>query len=263
MDQTAPQPARTEDPEPSQDRPGTVVPSCIAMVLSVVRVLLSYGRHLDEILLDRASHPKFPTLAARFGTHDLRRIAAHIRRGILRAMMLQRHLLARAAQGRDIVPTPPPAPADPEAIEALDMKFRTQSQPRPTRRRPETDPDDPLNFSNLSLRRLEAQVRRRSISRTIADICADLGVTPSGCDGAFWNEIYQTLSEFGGSFEHLFGIQERRREAFQRERDKLPNIWTREWRDQPREAIRQVLGYLIGEPPPRGPPDPLLATAPP
>jgi hypothetical protein len=262
MDQTAPHSARTEPPAPPQEeRPSIAMPSCIAAILSVVRVLLGYGKHLDETLPNRTAHPRFPTLAAGFGTHDLRRILAHVQRGILRAMMLERYLLARAAQGRDIEPTEPPAPAEPADIEAMEMKLRAPSQPRKTPRGPSTDPDDPLNFSMPTLQELEAQVRRRSVGRTIADICMDLGVTPSSCEGGFWHEIYQTLSHFGGKFEHFFGVQERRREAFQQERDKLPETWTWDWRDRPKDAIRQILGYLLGEPPPRGPPIPQLLTA--
>lgn len=261
MNQTAPHPARTDPPDPAQGRPGAAVPSCIAMVLDVVRVLLGYGRYLDETLPDRASHPRFPTLATGFGTHDVRRILAHVQRGILRAMMLQRYLRARAQQGRDIVPATHREPADPAAIEAMDMRLPTPSQPRTRQRRGRIDPDDPLYFSMPTMKELEFQVRRRSIGRTIAEICADLGVTPSACDGGFWNEIYQTLTDFGGNFQRLFELQQRRRETFQRERDKRPDTWAFDWRDRPREAIRQVLGFLIGEPPPRDPPVPRPAAA--
>ena len=261
MDHTAPHSARTEPPAPSQeDRAATAMPTCIAAILSVVRVLLGYGKHLDQTLPNRTDHPRFPTLAAGFGTHDVRRILAHVQRGILRAMMLQRYLLARAAQGRDIEPTEPPVPAEAADIEAMEMKLRPPSQPR-AKSAQKTDPDDPLNFTMPTLEELEAQIRRRSVGRTIADICMDLGVTPSGCEGGFWYEIYQTLSHFGGKFEHLFGVQQSRKEAFQKERDKLPETWTFDWRERPKEAIRQILGYLLGETPPRGPPIPQLLTA--
>ncbi len=124
MDRTAPHSARTDAPHPPKGRAAKAVPTCIAAILSAVRVLLGYGKHLDQTLPEQAAHPRFPTLAAGFGTHDIRRILAHVQRGILRAMMLQRYLLARAAQGRDIEPTAPAGPADPENIEALDIKLR-------------------------------------------------------------------------------------------------------------------------------------------
>ena len=231
---------------PPQDRP---VPPCIAFVLHVVRVLLRYGRQLDETLPTKADHPRFPTLAAGFGTHDVRRILAHIQRGILRAMMLERFLLARAAQGRDIEPIHPPEPAEPAEIDALDLKLRPPSQPR-AKPAQKADPDDPMQFAMPTLKELESQVRRRAVGTTIAEICMDLGITPTSCDGQTWDEILQTLTHFGANLEQFFAVQNRRRETFQNERDKRPETWTFGLRDRPREAIRQILGYLLGETPP-------------
>ena len=249
MHPTEPIPQPTNQPEPPK-----ALPTHIATFLNLVRTLLGYAKHLDQTLTKQAVHPRFPTLAIGFGTHDFRRIAAHIQRGILRAMMLERFLLARAAQGRDIDPTPPAEPAEPADIEALDIKLRTPVEnptPRPKpERRLSTDPDDPLNFSMPTLKELEAQIRRRSIGRTIADICLDLGIGPSICDGAFWQDIYDALWHFGGSFEQLCGTQTKRQEAFQLERDQRPDTWTWEIWDRPKEAIRQMLGCLLGEPPP-------------
>jgi hypothetical protein len=30
----------------------------------------------------------------------------------------------------------------------------------------------------------------------------------------------------------------------------MPDTWDRDWQDRPKEAIRAMLGYLLGEPPP-------------
>ena len=251
MNRTAPHSARTEHPAPPQGRAGKAVPPCIAAILSVVRVLLGYAKHLERTLPDRAEHPRFPTLAAGFGTHDMRRILDHVQRGILRAMMLQRFLLARAAQGRDIEPTEPAERANPADIEALEIKLRPPAAPREKApRRPHIDPDHPAHFHMPTLQELEAQVRRRSVGRTIAEICMDLGVAAMTCDGGFWIEIYRTMTNFGGSFERTFAVQERRRAAFEKERSKLPHTWKFDWRDRPQDAIRQLLGTLLGEPPP-------------
>ena len=244
MHQTAP----TTDLIP-KDPP--VLP-CIAALLHIVRVLLGYGKKLDETIPQHATHPRFPTLAAGFGTHDIRRILGHIQRGILRAMMLERYLLARAAQGRDIDPVEPPGPAEPAEIEALELKLRTPSQPRAASHRPPVaDPDDPMHFAIPSLQELESQVRRRSVGRTIAEICMDLGVTASFCDGETWSEILEALMHFGADVEEFFDVQKRRRETFQQERDKLPETWSHDWRDRPKDVFRQILGYLIGESPPK------------
>ena len=257
MDRTAPHSARTDAPASHQeDRSGTAMPSCIATLLNVVRVLLGYGKHLDRTLPSQAEHSRFPVLATGFGTYDLRRILAHVQRGILRAMMLERFLLARAAQGRDIEPTQPPGPAEAEDIEALAMKLRPAPAPRAKAdRTPRIDPDDPVHFSMPTLKELEAQVRSRPVGQTIAEICMDLGISANVCDGAFWAEIYRAMAHFGGRFETFFGVQERRRKAFKKEREKRRDSWDRDWQDQPKESIRQLLGYVFGESPSRGPPE--------
>jgi len=259
MDTTAQHPARTDTRPPQpEDRSSTAIPTCIATILSVVRTLLGYGKHLDRTLPDCAEHRHFPSIAVGFGTHDLRRILGHVQRGILRAMMLERFLLARAAQGRDIAPTPPPGPAEPEDIEALDMKLRAPAQSRKPSvgRTPRVDPDDPMHFNMPTLKELEAQVRSRPIGRTIAEICMDLGIAANMCDGAMWNELYAAMAHFGGSFETFFTVQERRRKAFKKERERRTDNRGYDWQDRPKDAIREMLGYLLGESPPRGPPEP-------
>ena len=183
------------------------MPYYIAAILDVVRVLLGYGKHLDQTLAGQAAHPRFPSLAGGFGTHDMRRILLHVQRGILRAMMLERYLLARAAQGRDIEPTQPANRAEPTDIEALDIKLPPPVQPRTTPRAtpkpaPRPNPDDPLHFHMPTLKELEDQIRRRSISQTIADICLDFGVTPGGCDGHFWNALYEAMTEYVNAFSY-------------------------------------------------------------
>ena len=189
-----------------------------------------------------------PVMPADAGTHDLRRILAHVQRGILRAMMLEKHLLARAAEGRDIEPTPLPEPADPDALAALNLKSRPKIEPRTKPRKPVPDPNDPLNFYIPTLEELESQVRRRSIGRTIAETCMDLGVSPASCDGAFWHELYLAMTNFGGDFHQFQEVQTSWREAFQKERDKRPDTWNWQIWDKAKDAVREMLGFLLGEP---------------
>ena len=262
MDQTAPHSARTEHLAPPQGQDGTAIPTCIGAILSLVRTLLGYAKHLDRTLPDCTEHRHFPSIAHGFGTHDLRRILGHVHRGILRAMMLERYLLARAAQGRDIEATPPPGPAEPEEIAALDIELRAPAKPRAAQLRARrVDPDDPMHFSMPTLKELEAQVRSRPIGRTIAEICMDLGIAANMCDGATWTELYAAMAHFGGSFETFFTVQERRRKAFKKERERRTDNRGYDWQDRPKDAIRELLGYLLGESPPRGPPEPEPLTA--
>ena len=190
------------------------MPSRIAAILILVRVLLGYANHLDKTLPTQIDHPRFPTLAVGWGTRDLRRILAHVHRGLLRAIMLERYLLARAA----------------------------------------ADSDDPLHFAIPSLEELETQIRRRSIGRTITEICLDLGISPTICDSDFWNMIHDTLWHYGGSFLHFNEVHTHRHEAFQKERNQRPDTWTYPLWEQPRDAIRQILGFLPGEPNATAPP---------
>lgn len=159
--------APTSEPSPSPVPPKErAVPPYIAFLLRIVDSLLRYGRQLDDVLPTKADHPRFPTLAAGFGTHDMKRILAHVQRGILRAMMLQRFLLARADRNRDIEPTRPAEPADATAIAALNLKLGSPAPPHPKPKPKKIDPDHPLHFAMPTMQELESQVRRRSGARS-------------------------------------------------------------------------------------------------
>jgi hypothetical protein len=103
---------------------------------------------------------------------------------------------------------------------------------------------------------LEAEIRRRPIGRAIADICQDLGVAPGLCVGSFWNDIFDALRCYRGNLVRLIGEMHRREARFERELDRQPALG---WPEESREAIRRVLGFLVGEPPVD--PCPALATA--
>lgn len=247
----APGPASPPDPQP--DRSGSTIPERIAALLHVVRILLGYGRHLAETVKDRAAAPSFTSIAACFGTADLAVIIAHLHRGILRAVALERVLLARAASGRDVdfvearsrVAARQPAPADAAANQPAAAPAARTAASRPSRcsRR-----DDPADFHIPTLEELEAQVRRRPLGRTIVDICLDLAVVPGFCTGPFWNALFDTMRWYGGSVTILMQERLRREEAFEQEQDRSPTrSW--DWLDQSREKIRQVLGFFIGEEP--------------
>src|SRR5580692_7547715 len=100
-----PCPAPPNDPHP--DRPGRTMPARIAALLHTVRIMLGFGRHLAETVTHRSAGPDFNPIAACFGTSRLYAILAHLQRGILRAIALERVLLARAARGQDICFTAP------------------------------------------------------------------------------------------------------------------------------------------------------------
>ena len=107
------------------------------------------------------------------------------------------------------------------------------------------DPDDQLTLGRLpSMQQLEAEVRRRPIGRTIDDICRDLGVAPSLCAGTFWNVLLSAFQRYRGNLAGF--TKEMRRRETQIEKELSAAL---AWPVETREAIRQVLGFMIGEPP--------------
>jgi hypothetical protein len=226
------------------------MPERLAALLQIVRVLLGHGRRLAETATVGATVPKFSTVAAVLGTYNLPVILARIQRGVLRLIALDNYLLARLEKGRDLAVlqprerTPDTPPAEPWPVQT----------PKP--RAPKFDPDS-LHIPTLE--ELEVEVRRRPIGRTIAYICMDLAVIPGFCTGDFWNDIFQSLQDYGGSLTTLYAVRTRREISFKRERDRRPETWDWDWRDLRRPTVRQVLGYLIGEAPTLDPPDLLEA----
>jgi hypothetical protein len=233
------------------------VPERIAALLHTVRILLGYGRHLAETIERRAAAPNFSAVAACFGTASLSVIMAHLHRGLLRAIALEQVLLERAASGRDIevvqagirTSKAPAAPlteksADPASEQPAAAPAERKTASRPARR-PGWDDD---GFYIPTLEELVAQVRRRPLGRTVVDICLDLAVMPGLCSSPFWNELFDIMHCFGGSVVALMQEKSRRQEAFAEEQDKRPGSnW--DWLDLPREAVRKVLGFFIGEDP--------------
>ncbi|HEX4367995.1 MAG TPA: hypothetical protein VH023_14250 [Rhodopila sp.] len=242
------------------------MPHNVGGLLHVARVLLGYGRHLLDTLRQRAAAPGFNSIAACFGTASLATILSHLDRGIQRAAALERFLLARAATGRDLYsveprgrapqPQPAPAAAEPE---------QPAAEPA-TRRRPR--PASPTGWTNAGFfmptpEDLDRQVRRTPIGQTIAAICRDLGVVPGFCTTHFWSDLLMVMQHYGDGLASVMQQERDHRKAFDKEEDRKPaRNW--DWLRMSRDALHQVLGFFIGEPP-VNPLDPAaaIATAPP
>jgi hypothetical protein len=256
------------------------MPARIAALLHTVRILLGFGRHLTETAKDRSASPDFNPIAACFGTSRLSAILAHLQRGLLRAAALERVLLERAAQGRDIRFTAPrgqatatpaaPAdlPADPlagQSAEAPAEQSAGQPADPPAEHRAgppaaqpaeapvarKARPSRPIGWNDPelfmpTLEEFVAQVRRRSLGRTLVDICLDLAVVPGFCSGPFWNTLFDSIDLLGGSVATLMQEKALRQEEFCKEQDKKPGSnW--DWLEMKRDALRRVLGFCIGE----------------
>jgi len=247
-------------PDPPKDRPGKPVPERIAAMLSLVAVLAEYGRHLAATIEHRAIWRGFATIAQFFGTATVPVILAHIQRGLMRAIALEHMLLRRATRGRDLAilarrirtqraeePTAPPTePGTADAILPPPTQALSAQQPEP-RPVPRHVPEQPLTFATLpSMAQVEAEVGRRPIGQTIVDICRDLGIAPTLCDGPFWNRVFMAIHSYRGSFSNIMGEMRRREKRFDHEHWQHPKLALPE---QTRDAVWRVLGFRIGEPP--------------
>ncbi len=234
--------------------------------------MLGFGRQLEATAKQRSGSSDFNAIAACFGTGRLFAIMAHLQRGILRATALENVLLARAARGRDIgvgvprrhviteltMPADPPveqsaeAPVEqlvPAPVEQLATPAEQQTEAPVVRKNPRPSLpigwDDPELFMP-TLKELEAQVRRRPLGRTLVDICLDLAVVPGFCSGPFLNELLDSIRLRGGSIGVLMVEKMHREEAFCKEQDrKVGSNW--DWQTLTQDAVRRMLGGLIGE----------------
>ena len=253
--------------DPPQDRPGKPAPVRIPEILAVLSILTTYGRHLAHTLEQRAVARGFATIAQFFGTVAFDTIMAHITRGLMRAIALERMLRLRAARGRDLQILAPRAPSrrTPPAEVAPETEATAESTP-PAELTPE-----PAAVTPAALRRadawvarryaavtpltldtlprmeaIEAEVHRTPVGRTIAAICRDFGISPSLCEGAFWNRLFDAIRLYRGSLGSVVLEMKRRERRFDKEEWKHPGL---ELPEETRAGIRRVLGFLIGEPP--------------
>jgi hypothetical protein len=264
MEPAAPASSVAAPPDPAQDHPATTLPNNIEVLLHVARTLLAYGRHLIDTIHQRAAAPHFGVIAACFGTANLSTILAHLNRGILRCIALERVLLARAATGEDIpyierrthTQETEPAPAGAEVQQPAAASLPTRRHtPRASRPAGWGDPE----FFMPTAEDLERQIRRQPIGRVFLDISLDLAVVPGFCHGAFWNALFEIMTYFGSGVHKLMQQKIRRQEAFAKEQDRIRGAsW--DWVNMSRDRLRQVLGFFIGEPP-VNPLDPAAAIA--
>ena len=240
------------------------MPAGIAALLHTVRILLGFGRHLAATATQRSTSTDFNAIAACFGTGRVYAILAHLQRGILRAVALERVLLARAARGRDIIFVVPrergtahPAAAGDSPGAAADVRAAPDdalagpAAEAPAARKSAARPSRPAGWNDPelfmpTLEELEAQVRRRPLGRTLVEICLDMAVVPGFCTGSFWNEVFDGIRLHGGRVATLMQEKVRREEAFCREQDrKVGSNW--DWQGLKRDALRRVLGFCIGD----------------
>ncbi len=237
-------------PGPPQDRPGRPVPQNIADVLAILHILIGYGLHLAETLEHRAAARGFAVIAQFFGTARVAAIRARLARGLLRAMALERVLLARAARGRDLVSSLSRMPVERAARPARAQATVSAAEPHPPQSRParSAEPDEAPDPADLpTVAQLQADIRRHPIGRVLADICADLGISPSLCEGRLWFALSCAIMSYRGNLPRLMKTFRRREIVFcDTEADRNPALG---WPEPTRDGIRRRLGFFIGEQP--------------
>src|SRR5579863_6603599 len=157
-------------------------PSRSARLLSLIRKLINYGRHIATTLQNRPD-PAGPTRETRpFGTHRMTEILACIRRGLERAGMLE----ARVVQTTQRIDAP--------RRRRTGTTARAPRPPRPGAEPPAPIPPPPTPGQ------IAARLRRRPIGAVLADICRDLGIRP---DNPLWEELSLAIVGFGGNLARL------------------------------------------------------------
>ena len=173
-------------------------------LLALVRALIDYGKHLAATLRQHATANDISDLACRFGTSNLQLILARIAQGLHRAQLLEERITRTAAR-LDAEPQSKPA-ASPRAPHAPACE---PQPPSPPEAQPQPTDTASLLAALPTPEQIAAKVRRQSIGVVLADICRDLGITPSH---PLWSELHLAMNRYGGNYLRL--VMERLDRAF-------------------------------------------------
>ncbi len=154
-------------------------------LLVLVRALIDYGRELTATLRQHGT-AALGFSVRHFGTDDVALILARITHGLHLAAALETRITATA----------PRLDADPKP-----HRTPTHSTPRAPRTvAPRDNTASPLAAAMPTPEQIAAEVRRRPIGAVIADICRDLGITPSH---KLWRTLQSAIIRHGGNYTRL------------------------------------------------------------
>ena len=177
------------NPDPHQDRPaaGADAPSRTGRLLTLVRTLIDYGRHLAATLQQHTSATDLAEVTRHFGTIDIGEILARITRGLLRAAALEARLISRPVR-------------EPATLATLTAP--SPRQPRAAQPEDEGAPAGELRIARLRTPGdIAAEIRGRRVGTVLADICRDLGIVASN---PLWRELSRAIISNGGNLVTLF-----------------------------------------------------------
>jgi hypothetical protein len=171
-------------------------------LLALVQKLIDYATQLAATIRARPADADPIDLRCKFFTTDIALILARIRQGLLRAGLL-RQKIARAAPRLDAEPRPAPSPRAPRAVPCA------AQSPSPRRIQACAASFNPALANLPTAEQIAERVRRQPIGRVLADICRDIGLSPSH---PLWRELGLAINEFGGSWGRM--AMERLNHAF-------------------------------------------------
>jgi hypothetical protein len=173
--------------EPAPSSASADQPSRVGRLLDLVRRLIDYGKELAATFQRSDAATSLATDTRGFGTSDVALILARIASGLRRAEALEARVLGNARR-LDAPRKPKPKTAPPRRAP------RAAAAARPARQ-------DPRLADLPTPEQIAAAVRRQPIGVVIADICRDLGITPSH---PLWPELRLLITRHGGSLIGLF-----------------------------------------------------------
>lgn len=228
-------------PDP-QDRHGRPLPPATAELLILLQVLLVYARHLLNMLEHQAQR-SFARLARSFGSAQAGFVLTNLASGILRAIALERVLLAQA--GGASAGGQPAARQSRKRTPPAAQQAAQQAAPRqPARPRPAQA--DANRLPGLpTLRQLQAAISRRPVDSVIGDITHHLSVAFSLCEARFGGALRDAIAAYRGTVSG-FANESLRQKASAADMPKPTSAC-----DDPAQkpgAIRYTVGFLRAEP---------------
>ena len=193
--------------DPNGDRQaGGTAPSRSAHLLGLVRELLTFGQALLHVLQHQDATTPLGWIFRAFGSSDIALIIARVKRGLMLAAALDARLVRREKY------------LDMPAVDRLAaVPSDTKSDPhtkkdRPARTKPPTlDADDAALLARLpTAQEIAARIHRMPIGTVLAEICHDLGITPTN---VLWQELQLAIIGNNGDMRPVVNATLRRLNA--------------------------------------------------